>query len=125
MKFIYIAGPYTHPDPVENSHKAIKVANRLVACGFTPIIPHLTLMWNLVTPAPAKFWYEYTLELMFRCDAVYRMKGDSLGGDVETTEAIKAGMPVFREDQGVAPENLDIHLSRAKGDSYQWQKVLR
>jgi hypothetical protein len=127
MYWVYVAGPYTNPDPVENTNKAIKVANRLVACGFTPIIPHLTLAWNLVSPYPAKFWYDYTLQLMFRCDAVYRMKGASVGGDVEVEEARKAGMPVFLEEDGVTPENLDGWFKKfadTKG-MYQWRNVLK
>jgi hypothetical protein len=125
MLWIYVCGPYTHPDPVENTHKAIRVANRLVACGFTPVIPHLTLAWNLVTPMPAKFWYDYTLQLMFRCDAVYRMRGDSLGGDIEVAEALKAGMPVFLETDGATPENIDGWFKKFSqaGGKYQWQNV--
>jgi hypothetical protein len=127
MKWVYVCGPYTHPDPVENSNRAIKVANRFVAVGFTPIIPHLTLMWHLVYPAPAEFWYDYTMQLMFRCDVVYRMKGESKGGDLEVEEARKAGIPVFFEDEGTTPENMDGPLAaweREKG-VYQWRNVLK
>jgi hypothetical protein len=127
MKHVYVAGPYTHPEPVENTHKAIRVANRLVACGFTPIIPRLTLAWNLVSPMPAKFWYDYTLQLMFRCDIVYRMAGDSVGGDIEVAEARKAGIPVFMEIDGASPENLDLWLKKFEcaGGRYRWQSVHR
>lgn len=94
-KWVYVAAPYTNPDPVENSHVALKVADALEALGVVPIIPHLTLMWHLVTPRQAQFWYDYTMELMKRCDAVYRVPGKSKGADLEEKEARRIGIPVL------------------------------
>ena len=39
---IYIAAPYTHDDPVANTHAVIRIADALLVAGFTPLIPHLT-----------------------------------------------------------------------------------
>jgi nucleoside 2-deoxyribosyltransferase len=92
---IYIAGPYTKPDCVENTHKMIKVADELVSRGLCPVIPTLNLLWHIVTPRPPEFWYEYDLEILARCDAVLRLPGESVGADREVKEAHKLGIPVF------------------------------
>ncbi len=105
-KWVYIAGPYTHPDPVENSHKAIEVADSFVSLGFIPIIPHLTLMWHLVTIRPPQFWYDYTAELLKRCDLVYRMPGKSKGGDEEVALAKELGIPVIFEIPDTGKANI-------------------
>lgn len=100
-KWIYIAGPYTNPDPVENSQRAIKVAEEWVERGYIPIIPHLSLMWHLVVAHPAQFWYDYTAEQMKRCDLVYRMLGESKGADEEVALARDLGIPVvFQQSIG-------------------------
>ena len=95
MKWVYVAGPYTLPDPVDNTNKTIKIADILVQHGFFPIIPHLTLLWHLVTPRPPQFWYDYTMGLMGRCDIILRLPGYSKGGDLEVEQATEQGQPVY------------------------------
>ena len=92
---IYVSGPYTKPDPVENTHKAIQVGNRLRDAGHFPFIPHLTLLWHSVTPKPYDFWMEYDFEWVKACDAVLRMPGESSGADREVALAEQLGIPVF------------------------------
>jgi nucleoside 2-deoxyribosyltransferase len=93
---VYIAHPYTHPDPVRNTHHAIAWANMLVQRGFVPYIPHLNLLWHLVTPKEPNFWYEYDLHFLKRCDAVLRVGGASQGAVQETLVAKGQKIPVFR-----------------------------
>ena len=92
---IYIAGPYTHPDPVENTHKAIKVADVLVSLGHNPYIPHLTLMWHLVSPKPVEFWYAYDMAWLKLCEGLLRLPGESSGADKEVAWAEANGIPVY------------------------------
>ena len=94
---VYIAGPYTHPDPVSNTHRAIKVADDLVALGYTVFVPHLALIWHMVSPQPADFWYAYDLSILRRCDILYRLHGLSQGADREVLIAEQLGIPVFYE----------------------------
>jgi nucleoside 2-deoxyribosyltransferase len=94
---VYVAGPYTSPDPVENTHNTIRLASELIDEGLvTPVVPHLTLLWHAVTPRPIEFWYEYDVAILNRCDAVYRIDGESRGADMEVDFANAAGLPVFR-----------------------------
>jgi nucleoside 2-deoxyribosyltransferase len=95
---VYVAAPYTRPDPVKNTNKAIRVAAELVDEGVvTPFVPHLTLLWHLVDPRPLDFWYEYDVATLARCDAVLRLPGDSTGADREVAYAERKGIPVFTE----------------------------
>ena len=96
---VYLAGPYRHLDPVENTHAMIRVATRLYATGLVvPLVPHLTLIWHLVDPQPEAFWYEYDWHLIARCDAVLRLPGPSTGADTEVQEACSLGLPVFQDE---------------------------
>jgi nucleoside 2-deoxyribosyltransferase len=92
---VYLAGPYTRPDPVENVHKTCKVADVVLEMGAIPFIPHLTHTYHLVSPKPLEFWYEYDIHTMLRCDAVLRLAGDSTGADKEVSVAVEKGIPVF------------------------------
>ena len=99
---VYVAGPYTSPDPVQNTHRVIELAGRLVDEGLiTPVVPHLTLLWHLVQPREVEFWYEYDLAILARCDAVLRMPGKSTGADQETNYAAAAGIPVFTDEDAL------------------------
>lgn len=96
---VYLAGPYSSPDPVENMHKAIKLADRLLdVC--VPLIPHLTGTWHMVSPKPYPQWLEIDLVLIRRCDVVFRFGGDSSGADAEVADALDRGQPVvYSEDE--------------------------
>ena len=93
---IYIAGPYSQPDPVLNTYNAVQLADLLVKKGHIPFIPHLTLLWHLISPRPIEFWYRYDRVWLQYCNAVFRMVGDSHGADAEVGMAESLGLPVYR-----------------------------
>ena len=93
---VYLAGPYTRPDPVENVHNICLVADEVLTLGAIPFIPHLTMAYHLVSPKPLEFWYEYDIHTMKRCDVVLRVPGESTGADREVAEAEATGLPVVR-----------------------------
>lgn len=92
---VYVAGPYTHPEPIENTRLAIDAWKTLVAGGYIALVPHLTLLCQLVYPMPPDFWYEYDLHLLERCDVMLRLPGISIGADIEADHAKAKGIPVF------------------------------
>lgn len=105
---LYIAGPYQHPDPVQNTHETCRIATLIYErTEWVPLVPHLSLLWHLVMPQTAAWWYEYDLHLLARCDALLRLPGDSHGADMEVREADGIGIPVYTlEDilpEGFAP----------------------
>jgi hypothetical protein len=84
MKHLYLAGPYTKPDPIINTNAAINVATILLDRQlWVPHVPHLTLLWHMVTPRPIDYWYNLDIEHMRKCDAFCRLPGESTGADRE------------------------------------------
>ena len=92
---IYVAGPYTRPDPVTNTRAAIFAADALVAAGAAVVVPHLTMLWHLVSPQPLEEWYRRDIDVLDHCDAMVRLPGDSTGADAEAVYASGIGIPVF------------------------------
>lgn len=93
---VYISGPYTFPDPAENTHRAIRAATELLDSGLViPVVPHLTMFWHTITPRPYETWLELDLEMVARCDAVLRLPGESPGADRECAHAEALGILVF------------------------------
>lgn len=92
---LYVAGPYTRPDPVINTHAACQVGLILFEqTEWVPMVPHITLAWHLATPKPIDFWYELDIYHMLRCDAIVRLPGASSGADRELAVAIDHGLKV-------------------------------
>lgn len=93
---VYIAAPYTNPDPVINTRQAIK-------CGLwlwhedvcAVVIPHLSMLAHLVDPMRLEEWYRFDLDLLEHCHAVWRLDGESTGADAEVLRAKELGLPVF------------------------------
>jgi hypothetical protein len=96
-KLVYIAGPYTNPDPCVNTHQAIATANEVWSHDMFPLVPHLSHFWHTMTPRPYQDWLDQDMEMMRRCDAVFRFPGASSGADKEVAEANRLGIPVFYE----------------------------
>lgn len=95
---VYVAGPYTKPDPCITTHDAIETANSIVdVC--VPLIPHLSHFWHTMTPQPYEFWTDLDFVYLSRCDAMLRIPGDSLGADAEEVAAHEWGIPVFHNEQ--------------------------
>lgn len=92
---VYIAAPYSHPDPVENTHLVCRIADALLAAGYVPVLPHLTLLWHLVSPKPYATWITYDRELLKRCDLVLRVPGHSPGATDECLLATALNIPVI------------------------------
>lgn len=93
--FVYVAGPYTKGDVAVNVKNAIVAGDNLRALGFTPFIPHLTHFWHLVQAHNIEYWYAYDMEWLEKCDAVFRLPGESKGADAEEARARELGIPVF------------------------------
>lgn len=98
---VYIAGPYSRPDPVYNTHMAIQAADELAMNAIVPYIPHLTLFWHYHSPKPYIWWLDYDMNWVDVCDAVLRLPGESEGADKEVEYARWVGKPVFNSVEEV------------------------
>ena len=94
---VYIAGPYTHPDPVVNTRLAVEAAERLMSLDptITPYVPHLSMLWHLIVPHDIHWWYVFDLRWVDVCDCVLRLPGESSGAAAECAYAREKGIPVF------------------------------
>jgi len=97
----FISGPYTVPDPAENTRKAILVADELIDKGIIPFIPHLNHFWHFLSPRGYEEWLAYDLEWLLTCDCILRIPGESSGADKEVAFAIRHRIPVFITVKGV------------------------
>src|SRR5688572_1208750 len=95
MKTVYLAGPYTKPDPVVNTREAILWGAYLRdAYNVRVFVPHFTHFEHLLAPKPYEHWLKIDLDWLPLCDVLYRMPGESSGADAEVIEAEKQGIPV-------------------------------
>ena len=92
--FIYVAGPYSG-DAQGNTDRAIDVGNRLINVGFNVYVPHLSHYMHARQQRHYEDWMRIDFDWITRCDALYRMPGDSSGGDREVEFAKKMHIPVF------------------------------
>lgn len=97
MRHLYLAGPYTKPDPIINTNAALRLATKLFERKlFVPHVPHLTLLWHMVTPRPIEFWYALDRQHITRCDAIMRLPGESTGADNEMMWAEGLNLEVIK-----------------------------
>jgi hypothetical protein len=93
---VYVAGPYTYPDPEKNVNRVVDFADSMLSDGIViPYVPHLTHLWHERRPRTLNEWYSYDLVILKRCDALFRLDGESHGADAEVKFAIDHDIPVF------------------------------
>lgn len=104
IPMVYIAGPISIGDYLENIGKGIDFGELVAEMGLVPFIPHLDLLWILRHPK-SKSWSErlnYDEQVILRCDAVIRIPGESRGAEREELFAREHDIPVFRNLQELA-----------------------
>jgi len=102
--WIYIAGPYSQPNPVVNAREACLMYDRIrnSAPPALVICPHWSMTQEMVKPKPHEYWMEHDLRLIRTLYAselpgcIFRIGGDSEGADMETELAGDLGIPVYR-----------------------------
>lgn len=79
---VYVAGPYSAGDTVENVRAAVKIANNLMDAGFLPFTPHLSHLHHIISPRNYEDWLKYDFDWLEVCDVLYRFSVVSEGGSV-------------------------------------------
>jgi len=93
---IYIAGPYSKGDVVQNVRNAIQAGETIAYLGHTPFIPHLTHFWQMIFPHEYEFWLKQDNVWLRECDALLRLDGESSGSDKEVALARELGLKIYR-----------------------------
>lgn len=91
---VYIAGPYTKPDPAVNVANACRCWRELWDLGFVPFCPHWTHLQHMLHPLPYEAWMEYDRAWLVSCDVLLRLPGESAGADREVDDMGRLGKPV-------------------------------
>jgi hypothetical protein len=91
---VYVAGPITG-NMMANTREAVYVADIMRENDVAPYVPHLSVAWEMITSYDHRQWLEYDAQIIMRCDALYRMDGDSKGADWEVEYCDRTSTPVF------------------------------
>lgn len=93
---VYVAGPYTNPDPVTNTRAAVEIGLDIYRhSGVGVVIPHLSLLAHAMFPQALGWWYDFDLAQLAACTALLRLPGESDGADREVRAAHQLGLAVF------------------------------
>ena len=92
---VYVSGPYTKGDVIENIRIACDTADKLLEKGHIPYIPHLSAFWHLVSLKSYDEWMRIDAAFIPRCDCLLRIPGESKGGDIEVQIAQRLDIPVY------------------------------
>lgn len=109
---VYIAGPYTHPEPGTNVHEALRVATYLLSQGYAPYVPHLNYLWQAIYPQEDKVWHKLDIDYLKVCHALLRFGGASKGADNEERIARELKIPVFYTSRALI-EKFPLHVEHA------------
>lgn len=92
---MYVAGPLTQGDPMENALRAMAAGDRCKRAGLAPYVPHLSLFWDEACPDSYENWMLLDFEWLGACDVLLRLPGPSSGADREVALAEKMGITVY------------------------------
>lgn len=96
-RYLFIAGPlHSIGNPQVNVHRAVLAADIASTRGWTPFIPHLNVLWNMITPHTEEYYIEWDKAWLAKCDDLLRLPGPSVGADNEVKEMLLQGGNVFR-----------------------------
>ena len=103
MRLVYIAGRFSASTAWEieqNVRCAELVAAEVAKLGAMPVTPHANSRFFAgLTGTTPEFWYQGTLELLRRCDALILVPGweGSKGVEMEREEAWRLNIPQFHD----------------------------
>jgi hypothetical protein len=80
---VYISGPLTTGNLIDNVRQAAKVAGRLLDEGFAVYLPHVNIFWEMIHAAPYEVWLDNDFAWLDVCDIFLRLPGVSNGADRE------------------------------------------
>src|SRR5579864_3734673 len=112
VKLIYVCGPLNAPTQEginANTERAFEAGRMVWRLGAMAIVPHLNSPSHKFGDVmPAASVYLADLELMERCDAIFRLTGweNSFGSKLETAWANFRQIPIFDKE-----EELENYLS--------------
>jgi len=102
---IYVASPYSHPDPLIEEHRYLMAETYVIAAfkqritAFSPIYYCHRLALKFELPGDAMFWKQFNNSMMRRADAVHVLTlvgwRESKGVQYEMMMAQELGIPLI------------------------------
>lgn len=74
---------------------ALTYADAIRDMGLIPFVPHLYHFWDKQFPHSYQYWTALDIAWLQKCDALYRIPGESKGADGEVKLMRYLGKPVF------------------------------
>lgn len=110
MSRIYVAAPYSHPDPAVRQlrvERVLAVGLDLLQQGHAPFLPHLFHFFDAwaqqrTVVVPYAAYMAWDAAYLAVCDGVLGL-GSSPGVAQEVAEAERLGLPVYRSPADVPP----------------------
>lgn len=91
---VYVAGPLTTGDWIQNVRAALDAESELIDAGYLPFVPHKSVLSDLVHHRGYEQWLDWCLAWVEQCDVLLRLPGESPGADREVEHAKLHGKPV-------------------------------
>ena len=122
---IYVAGFYSSYPPY-GMRNCIVLGTLLLQRGYLPYLPHLTGIWDMVTPMPYPAWLEIDKGWLRVCQGLIRFPGKSSGADGEEALARELGIPCCKTiaelmqrvpatgSPLITPEQIAEHLEKSQ-----------
>jgi len=129
---VYIACPYKI-DKKLGVATSIELVHSILTMNMVPVAPLLFHFADLIHPRPEDEWYRADLDLLARCDVLYRVAGISEGVEREVAFAELRGIPVVeslsaleevRTPQSSLLELLLRFVASEKGASYECVRAI-
>lgn len=123
---VYIAGPYTKPDPNHNVHRTVMVAETLIDAGLIPYVPHLHHLWDTISPHNWQYWMRIVTAIIPRVDVMLVLPGESRGAELEQVIAAKHQIPIYFDLEKLLYDkrrsSLMVHLHGGDGQQLRLQQ---
>ncbi len=102
---VYIAGPLTVGDLEDNIAVSMRIASKLIREGYNVILPHLNMFlqrfweedsdeYDDLLAWGREEWLDFDFAQLEKCDALYRIAGESPGADWEVSFCKGRRIPV-------------------------------
>ncbi len=124
--WVYIAAPLSTGDVGHNVRVATLVGMELRdRAGVVPIIPHTSLLTDLISPHDYEYWMALDFALIRRCDVLCRLPGKSPGAGREEELARRLCIPVITAaSMLLGPESARVtdHVTQFQRSIDQWRR---
>jgi hypothetical protein len=95
IKTIYVAGPYSKGDIEKNVREAFRYGHEMFDLGLMPFVPHSCHAMHQFRNRGYEEWMAWDFVWLEKCDALFRIPGESPGADREVARATELRIPVF------------------------------